>query len=223
MGRVDPQGLEVEAEAGVERDVEREERRRPEAEAAVEQEQRPGGEEVPERLVEERRVEGLVEDVLVRPACGVDLEPPGQLGRLAEELLVPPVADAADRLRDEEPRRGGVEEGGDARAGPAGDDAADDDAAGDPAPDPEPALPDGERPPPLVRNLVPARREVVEPGADDAGADAPDGDAEDQIPVAAARDPAHAGDRDARGDPGQQHQAVHVDRHGAEVERARGR
>ena len=57
VGRVDPERLEVEAEAGVERDVEREERRRPEAEATVEDQQQPGGEEVPERLVEERRVE----------------------------------------------------------------------------------------------------------------------------------------------------------------------
>ena len=92
---------------------------------------------------------------------------------------------------------------------------ADEDAAGDAAPDAEAALPDRERPPPLVRHLVPARREVVEARADDPGADAPDGDAEDQIPVAAARDPARAGDRDARRDPGQQHQAVHVDRHAA--------
>ena len=84
----------------------------------------------------------------------------------------------------------------------------------------ESALPDGERPPPLVRHLVPARGEVVEPRADDAGADTPDRDAEDQIPVAAARNPAAAGDRDTGSDAREQHQPVHVDRHRAELERA---
>jgi hypothetical protein len=74
-------------------------------EATVENEQQPGGEEIPERLVEERRVERLVEEVLVRAARGVDFEPPRPAGRLAEELLVPPVADASDRLRDEKPGR----------------------------------------------------------------------------------------------------------------------
>jgi hypothetical protein len=64
---------------------------------------------------------------------------------------------------------------------------------------------------------------VVKPRADDAEADAPDGDAEDQIPVAALRDPAAAGDPDAGDDPGQQHQAVHVDDQRADVDRAAGR
>ena len=90
----------------------------------------------------------------------------------------------------------------DVRARALRDVAADDDAGRDPAPDAEPALPDRERAPPLVRDLVPARREVVEPRADDAGADTPDRDAEDQIPVAAALDPAVAGEPDAGRDAG---------------------
>ena len=150
----------------------------------------------------------------------VDLEPPGQVGRLAEELLVPPVADPPDRLRDEQPGREAVGEQPDVGAGALGDEPADEAAERDPAPDAEAALPDRERPPPLVGHLVPARREVVEPGADDAGADAPDGAAEDQVPVAAAVDEAVAGDPDADADRREQRQAVHVDRQRAEVDGA---
>ena len=43
-------------------------------------------------------------DVVDRPVLGVDLEAPRQVRRTAEELLVPPVAEAADALRDEERR-----------------------------------------------------------------------------------------------------------------------
>ena len=40
----------------------------------------------------------------------VDLEPPREAGRSPEQLLVEVVADAADRLRDQEGRGGRVEE-----------------------------------------------------------------------------------------------------------------
>ena len=130
-----------------------------------------------------------------RPVLGSDLETPRKVGRAAEELLVPPVAEAADPLRDEKRGRDAVGElrDGDARA--PRDDRPDDTAEPDPAPDAEAALPDRERPPPLVRQLVPARDDVVEPRADDSGGDAPHRDAEDEIPVAAAPRPADSGDR----------------------------
>ena len=70
----------------------------------------PDADEVPDQLVEEGRVEGRAVEVLERPVRGRDLEPPRQLGRLAVELLVPPVADAADPLREQEARRGRVHE-----------------------------------------------------------------------------------------------------------------
>ena len=110
LRRIDAKGLEIEPERRVERDVEREERRRPEPEAAIEDEQERGRTEVPERLVEKRGMERLVEEVVVGAMRRVDLEPPREVGRLAEELLVPPVADAADCLRDEQARSGGVEQ-----------------------------------------------------------------------------------------------------------------
>ena len=126
--------------------------------------------------------------------------PQGSDGRLAEELLVPPVADPADPLREQQARRDGVHEPEDAVARALHDDRAGEAAEEDPAPDAEAALPDRERRPPLVDrlHLVPRRDVVVEARADDPEADAPDGDAEDEIPVAAAAHPADAGEPDAR-------------------------
>ena len=103
------------------------------------------------------------------------------------------------------------------------DDRADDDAEPDAAPDAEAALPDRERPPPLVRQLVPARDHVVQARADDPERDAPDRDPEDEIPVAAAPRPADPGDDDGRRDRDEERQAVEVDGERPELERARAR
>ena len=71
--------------------------------------------------------------------------------------------------------------------------------------------------------LVPARDHVVQARADDAGGDAPDGDAEDEIPVAAAPRPADPRDHDRRRDRDEQRQPVEVDRERPELDRARAR
>ena len=83
--------------------------------------------EVPDDLVEERRVEerALGEAGGERRVVGLDLEAPGQVGRQAEELVVEPVAEPADGLRDEQAGRERVGERPEADAGEA---AADDDA-----------------------------------------------------------------------------------------------
>ena len=130
---------------------------------------------VPDDLVEEGRVEGRVLLVAGRPVRRVDLERPGQVGRLAEELLVEVVAEPPDRLGEQDGRPDGVGEERDVRAPPPRDDRPGDDAERHSAPDAEPALPDREDAPPLVRNLVPARDDVVEARADDPCADAPHG------------------------------------------------
>ena len=168
--RVDPDELDPEAAERVERDVEGEEARRPRVEAPLDRRRRAGRRRsrFQSDLVEEGRVVGRLVDRRERPVRRVDLEAPRQVGRLPEELLVPPVADPPDRLRHEQPGREAVGEEPDVRAGALRDEAADEAAGGDPAPDAEAALPDRERPPPLVGHLVPARREVVEPRADDA-------------------------------------------------------
>ena len=146
--------------------------------------------------------------------------PHAVVGRLAEQLLVPPVADAPDRLRDQQARRNGVHESPNALARLLDDDGAGDAAEQDAAPHAEAALPHGEDAPPLVRDLVPARDHVVEAGADDPEGDTPDRDAQHEVPVAAAPSPAQARDPDARRDPEQQHQPVHVERQRAELEDA---
>jgi len=51
---------------------------------------------------------------------------------------------------------------------------------------------------------------VVGPGADDAEGDAPDGDARDEVPLAALGGPAAAGQPDRREDRDEERQPVHV-------------
>ena len=103
-------------------------------------------EEVPEELVEERGVVGRLIDRRERPVDGVDLEPPREIGRLPEELLVPPVPDPPDSLGDEQAGCEAVGEEPHVGAGPLGDQAADETSRGDPAPHSEAALPDREGP-----------------------------------------------------------------------------
>ena len=68
-------------------------------------------------------MEGRVLLVAGRPVGASIFRPHGRLGRLAVELLVPPVAPAADPLREQEARRDRVHEVADAGAGAAHDDA----------------------------------------------------------------------------------------------------
>ena len=140
--------LDPEAAEGVERDVEREEPRWPRVEPPLDHvDEQARGEQVPQDLVEERWVVGHLIDGRERSMDRVDLEAPGQVGRLPEELLVPPVADATHGLGDEKPWCEAVGEQPDVRAGTLGDEAADEAAERDPAPDAEAALPDRERVP----------------------------------------------------------------------------
>src|SRR5262245_10354405 len=168
-------------------------------------------------------MEGVPVDEVERAVLGIDLEAPGKIRRLPEELLVPPVPEAPDALRDEQCRRDAVRELRDRRAGAMRDDRSDETPETDPAPDAEPALPDRKRPPPLVRQLVPARDDVVEAGADDPRRDAPDGDAKDEIPVAAPPRPAKPGYRDRCRDRDEERQTVEVDRQRTDLDRARAR
>ena len=219
--RVDPDELDPEPPERVEGDVERKEAGRARMEAPLDHvDEHERGEEVPQRLVEERRVVGRLIERAQRPVGRVDLEAPGQVRGLTEELLVPPVADPPYGLGDEQAGREAVGEQPHVGACALRDIPTHEAAGRDATPHAEAALPDRERPPPLVGHLVPARREVVEAGADDAGADAPDGTAEDEIPVATAVDEPVAGDPDADGDRREQREAVHVDRERADVDGA---
>src|SRR5262245_35643483 len=218
---VDAEQLLEEATEAVPGDVEREQRRPPDPEVAVDHEQHHHADDVPDELVQEGRVEGRVLDV--RAAVRrVDLEPPRQVGRLPVELLVEPVTPAADALCEQQAGRDCVHEQADAVPGASDDPRAREDAEENPAPHAEAALPDGERRPPGVDrlHLAPARDVVVDPRADDPERDSPDGDAEDEIPVAAPLHPAVAGKGDAGRDREQEHDPVEMDRERADVDRA---
>src|SRR5262245_36371797 len=219
--RIDPQQLLEEASEAVPRHVQREQRRPPDAEVAVDQQKHDNADDVPDELVQERRVEGRVLDVGAAVRL-VDLQSPRQRRGLPEELLVEPVAPAADPLCEQQAGRDGVHEQPDAVAGPVDDPRPRENAEQDPAPDAEPALPDRERRPPGVDrlHLAPAGDVVVQPRADDPERHAPDRNAEDEIPVAAPLHPAVTGQRDAGRDREQQHDPVQVDRERADVDRA---
>ena len=66
--------------------------------------------DAPERLVQERRLEGRVLRVSGRAVLQRDLEAPGQARRPAEELLVEVVPEAPERLRERRARRDAVEQ-----------------------------------------------------------------------------------------------------------------
>ena len=232
MRLVDAQELHAEAPDAVPEDVHGEEPRRLQLEAALDEQEDADPEQAPERLVQERRVEGRGERVVDRAVLRGDLERPRQVARLPEQLLVEVVAPAADRLREQEPGRDRVHEGVDALAGAVHDPGAHEHAGADPAPDAEAALPDGEGLPPFVVDRAPARDHVVEAGADDAGEDAPHGDAEDEVaarvvPERPAARPAPARHPGGGDDPEQEHEPVGVHLERAQVDltarRARNR
>ena len=125
-------------------------------------------------------MERLGVGVLRRPVLEVDLEAPGGVGRLPEELLDTSCR-PVDRLRNEQSGCDGIGEGRHALAGAAHDHRAGHEAEEDAAPDAQSALPDREDPPPLVQDLVPARDHVVGACADDAEGHSPDRHAEDEV------------------------------------------
>src|SRR5207245_1785948 len=148
-------------------------------EAAVDPQEDRDADAVVDELVEERRVERRLIEIARGPMFRTDLQPPRELRRLAEQLLVEPVPPAPDPLLQQEAGRDRVHEEPHALVRAAHHPGADQHPEEDSAPDAEAALPDRERTPPLVRHLAPAGDVVVEARADDSGRDAPDGDAED--------------------------------------------
>jgi len=119
LGRVDAQQFLEDPEGRVARDVEREEPRRADGARASQPHEERGQRQVPDDLVEEGGVEGGAVEVARGAVVAVDLEPPRQRRRAPVELLVEVVAHAADRLRDEQRRRRGVQEARHVGAGAA--------------------------------------------------------------------------------------------------------
>jgi len=154
-----------------------------------------------------------------------DLQPPRQLGRAAEQLLVEVVADPADRLGAQQPWGDDVHEQSQLRPRESlvGDVQAGRGAGGDPAPDPEPALPDRERTPPVIGDLTRGRDQEIDPPADQAGGKAPHRDLVTEIRVAAHPLPAPAGDHDRRDHGEHVGDSIRVEEERADAESVRGR
>jgi hypothetical protein len=178
LGSVDTQHLDPHTTKRVEENIQPEYPTMTQPEATVEVDEEEGRRDVPDHLVEERRVEqgaGLAGDPGVRADLvrdgRVDLQAPRERGRRAEELLVEPVAEPPDRLGEQEAGCERVGERREADLLAAAADVGTDRAQRDRPPDPEATVPDPQR---LERVVVRflvwvwGRDDVVEPTADDA-------------------------------------------------------
>src|SRR2546428_610795 len=171
---VEPERLDREATDRVEADVAEEERAR----AAGESRAEPGGEEpehheVPDRLVEEGRVEVLVLAEAERAVWRRDVELPRKIRRSAERLFVEEVPPASDRLAERD--RGGrdVETAEDWKPPVIRQPRADEGTQDQPAVDREPALPDGDDLPWVPAVVIPVEENLVEPRSHEAREDRP--------------------------------------------------
>ena len=157
----------------------------------------------PERLVEERRVEGRRVGIAGGPVGGVDLQSPGQVGGAAEELLVEPVAPPTDGLRQRQPRGERVTEGRKRDPPPPAGDPRAESAEEDGPPDAEAAVPDPQRVEGIAARAevrLRAGHDVVDPATDDAERHGPDGDVSDRPGRTSSSLPATVGDPDRQED-----------------------
>src|SRR5213083_2387507 len=171
---VEPERLDREATDRVEADVAEEERARATGESRSE----PGGEEpehheVPDRLVEEGRVEILVLAEAERAVWRRDVELPRKVRRPAERLFVEEVPPASDRLAERD--RGGrdVETSEDRKPPAVRQPHADEGTQDQPPVDREPALPDGDDLPWVPAVVIPVEENLVEPRSHEAREDRP--------------------------------------------------
>ncbi|MBG9885473.1 hypothetical protein ABE10_02495, partial [Bacillus toyonensis] len=160
LARVDPDRLPDDASCAIPDEVQREELAPLQAHPAPDPEEEEHTERVPDHLVQEGRVEqgALGQARGEGRVRGLDLEPPGQIGGQAEQLVVEPVAEPPDRLGEQQPWRQGVGERPEADPGPLAPEPCADRAADEGAVDRDAALPDIEhRPDVLARPEIEAR------------------------------------------------------------------
>src|SRR5438034_69693 len=222
-GRVAPLAIcSGEATDRVEADVAEEER----AGAAGESRAEPGDEkpehhEVPDRLVEEGRVEVLVLAVAELAVRRRDVELPRQVRRTAVGLLVEEVPPAPDRLAERDRGRRHVEAAQDRKPPAVREPRADERAQDQPAVDREAAFPDRDDLPRIPAVVVPVERDLVEPRPHEAREDRPLTAADDVIGRQALAFGLTVAEPEA-GDDRRRHQnPVPADDDGTELERDR--
>src|SRR5690606_24279510 len=101
--RVNTNSFDPEAARHVHHDVEPEHSAAAQIEAFVQVDNQRSTSEVPQQLVEERRVEGGELFKADRAEAGINLESPWQVSGAAEQLLIEIVAHAPDCLSDQNP------------------------------------------------------------------------------------------------------------------------
>ncbi len=217
---VDPHVLDPAAPDGVGHDVQSERPAMTQPELAVHPHHEPRGAEVPQTLVQERRMERVVLAVAGDPVRRVDLQPPRQVGRPAVELLVEVVPPPSDPLCDHDGWCEGVGQRGEPDAVPATPDVGTERTERHRAPDPQSAAPDVERGPRVLPRLEVQLRvgdHVVQPGSDQSERHRPDRDVTDGAGTAAPLPPPPVAVPDRDDDAEEDAQRVRPDRDRAEV------
>ena len=153
-------------------------------------------------------MEGRVFQVLGRAVGRVDLEPPGQVRRPAEELLIGVVAEAPDRLGERRPGRRAVQDHEQRDAVAARTDGGADGAAENRAVDAEAALLDPRDVAQVPRERRPVGDDVVEARSHDAERHRPDRDLAGQRRIAPAQRQLLPRDEDGDDDADRQQDAV---------------
>src|SRR4051794_28253016 len=133
------------------------------------------------------------------------------------------VADPADRLCDEQRGRRRVKERRNVAADPVHPPDAGERAERDSAPDAKPALPDGERPPPVIESVARRGQKEVQAPPGQPGRNPPQLNVVAQLARAALRLPPATDDRHRREDSGGVAQAVDVKRVRTEIQHVAGR
>ena len=223
VGGVDAQAFDPEATGEVPRHVDRQQPAGAQRHPLADHDQQRAQRQVPECFVQERRVEGGARRVTRGQVLIVDLQPPRQRGGATEQLLVPPVAEAADGLRQRDRRCGRREHTTHRQAtttdGPDADEHPGEQATGNA----QAAFPDLQPAAGLLPRLALVGDDVVQARAHHTGADRPQCD---RAHVVAG---AHAGGLHATTgqphrshDTERDHQAVGVDGQRADVQHSVG-
>src|SRR5882724_1097214 len=221
---VEPERLDGEAADRVEAHVREEERPRARAEPRAQPpDEQQKDREVPQRLVEEGRVEVLVLGVAERTVLGRDVELPRQIGRTAEGFIVEEVAPPADRLAEYHVGPHDIEAAQDRELPPVREPHTAQRPHDQAAVHGEPAFPDGDDLPRIPAVVIPVEGDLVEPRTDQTGQDRPLPDPDDVVGGEALTLGPTVAEPEPDDDRGGHENAIPADDDGTELERDRAR